>query len=288
MNFYKRHIGDISKACAHLSQGQMGAYDLLLDWLYGNEKPIPLSQDAIYRIARASSKAEKLNADAVIDEFFERTDDGYIQKRATIEIAKANERAETNRRIAEQREAKKRARREHESCSNREPSQTPDTRHHDVPQTPFGAEPPKPAGSPNDRSSSSEQPTLRVVPSALTDPGQPKPRPEPDEAAVAPADPNAFAEAVSRIYGEVYGLTPPPVPLMLRMQLANRWTFHAAAGQLSWWRDYFEACWADTFLTDRAHVGAPLGPRSASFKHLVSEDCMAGMIERSRREVSHG
>lgn len=140
MNFYKRHIGDITKACGHLSQGQMGAYDLLLDWLYGNEKPLPSDKAAVYRIARAGTKAERDNVEAVLVEFFTLTDAGYTQKRAGEEIAKANERAETNRRIAEEREARRRAAREarmehescnnseHESCTNGQPSQTPDSR----------------------------------------------------------------------------------------------------------------------------------------------------------------
>lgn len=140
MNFYKRHIGDIGKACSHLSQGQMGAYDLMLDWLYGNERPLPADKADVYRIARAVSKPEKANADKVLAEFFTLTADGYTQKRAGEEIAKANAQAETNRRIAEEREAKKRARIKHDSldetgndslndsCTKRQPSQTPDSR----------------------------------------------------------------------------------------------------------------------------------------------------------------
>lgn len=140
MNFYKRHLGDIAKACGHLSQGQMGAYDLLLDWLYSNEKPLPLLPDSVHRIGRAVTKAEKANVDAVLAEFFLRTAEGYTQKRAIEEIAKADAQADTNRRIAEAREAAKRARKEHEACNepsnasytNRQPSQTPDTRHQEA------------------------------------------------------------------------------------------------------------------------------------------------------------
>jgi len=140
VNFYKRHLGDIAKACGHLSQGQQGAYDLLLDWLYGNERPLPQSKDALYRIGRAVTKAERDNVDFVIEDFFTLTPEGYTQKRASEEIAKANAQAETNRRIAEEREARKRGNKHapfdepsHDSsngsCTNRQPSQTPDSRH---------------------------------------------------------------------------------------------------------------------------------------------------------------
>jgi uncharacterized protein YdaU (DUF1376 family) len=136
VNFYKRHLGDIAKATSHLSQGQMGAYDLLLDWHYSNEKPLPVEAADLHRIGRASSKIERANVDRVVAEFFTQTPDGYVQKRAVEEIGKANERAETNRRIAMEREAARRARMDHESCyetshescTNREPSQTPDSK----------------------------------------------------------------------------------------------------------------------------------------------------------------
>lgn len=137
MNFYKRHLGDIAKSCAHLSQGAMGAYDLLLDWHYANEQPLPLDKGSLYRIGRAFTKAEKANVDAVLVAFFERTEAGYVQGRAIQEMDKANTQAETNRRIAEEREARRRAAREarnehescddseHEACTNRQPSHKP-------------------------------------------------------------------------------------------------------------------------------------------------------------------
>lgn len=140
MNFYKRHLGDIAKSCGDLSQGQMGAYDLLLDWHYANEKPLPLAADKLYRIGRAVTKDERKNVDSVISELFTRTADGYTHKRAAEEMEKASAQADTNRRIAEEREAKKRATKEarsvHEACNetptnpttNRQPSQTPDSR----------------------------------------------------------------------------------------------------------------------------------------------------------------
>ncbi len=132
MNFYKRHLGDIAKACAHLSQGQMGAYDLLLDWIYSNERPLPLDVAAVHRIGRAHSKAERANVDSVLVGFFTLTEAGYTQKRATEEIVKANAQAETNRAIAEAREASRRERKKHESLhepyTNGQPSQTPDSR----------------------------------------------------------------------------------------------------------------------------------------------------------------
>lgn len=135
MNFYKRHLGDIAKATSHLSQGQMGAYDLLLDWHYSNEKPLPMQAQDLYRIGRAAAKAERANVDRVVAEFFTRTPDGYVQKRAVEEIEHAAERSNSARRSAQARWASsqsdddaKRMRNACETHSERNASQTPEAK----------------------------------------------------------------------------------------------------------------------------------------------------------------
>lgn len=128
MNYYKRHLGDYAKSLSNLSQGQVGAYDLLLDWHYANERPLPLDLDELYIIGRCRTKAERENVDRVL-RYFDKTDAGYVQKRAQEEMAKAAERGETNRRIAGEREAKKRStkdtRNEHDSCPDRATNDQP-------------------------------------------------------------------------------------------------------------------------------------------------------------------
>lgn len=136
MNFYKHHIGDYAAATSHLSILEDGAYSRLLRIYYRDESPLPVDTKAVQRLAGARSKDERDAVQVVLEEFFELEDDGWHNKRADEEIARASSQAETNRRIAEEREAKRRAtkpaRTEHESCNeslaSREPSQTPDTR----------------------------------------------------------------------------------------------------------------------------------------------------------------
>lgn len=122
MNYYKRNIGDISRDLSNLSQGAMGAYDLLMDWYYANEKPLPADQEDIYNITRARTKDERKNA-AKARAFF---DANGRHERCDEEIAKYRAQAEANRVTAEAREEKKRAtnraRTEHESCTNGSPS----------------------------------------------------------------------------------------------------------------------------------------------------------------------
>lgn len=134
MNFYKRHLGDIAKSCSDLSQGEMGAYDLLMDWLYANEKPLPNIHKKLYQIGRASTKAERANVDSVIAQLFVLTDSGYIQKRVMEEIEHAAEVSESARKSANARwgnpqigEDAKRIRNASETHSVRNASQTPDS-----------------------------------------------------------------------------------------------------------------------------------------------------------------
>lgn len=98
----------------------------------------------------------------------------------------------------------------------------------------------------------------------------------------------AFAQAVAAEYGKAYGVSAPPVPLMLAMEISSRADWYPKAADLSWWADYFALCWEDPFLTDRPDTTQPLGRKAASFKYLVSEECMAAMIARNQREAAHG
>lgn len=150
MNFYKHHIGDYAAATAHLSWDEDMAYTRLLRWYYQHEKAVPDDRRAIYRLARASSKPQREAVDAVLEEFFSLEEDGWHQKRCDEELVRANAQAEANRRVAADREERRRKFREsstnranaehessnescnpseHESFQSREPSQTPDSRH---------------------------------------------------------------------------------------------------------------------------------------------------------------
>ena len=140
MNFYKHHIGDYAQATSHLSFVEDAAFSRMLRKYYAEEAPLPVDVKAVQRLIGARSRDERNAVQVVLDEFFELHEDGWHNKRADEELAKANAQADTNRQIAADREAKRRARIEHESSArslngssndslpSREPSQTPDTR----------------------------------------------------------------------------------------------------------------------------------------------------------------
>ena len=107
MIFYKRYIGDYQRDTGHLSICEHGAYTLMMDAYYGAGKPLPSGKGRVFRLLRANTEEEQRAVSTVLDQFWELTADGWINPRAAKEIEKARKQAETNRRIAEEREFKR-------------------------------------------------------------------------------------------------------------------------------------------------------------------------------------
>lgn len=91
MNYFEKHIGDWIRDTVSLTMLEDGAYNRLIDQYYQTERPIPIERKLIYRLARANSSAEKKAVDFVIENFFEKTENGYVQKRASSELARYSE-----------------------------------------------------------------------------------------------------------------------------------------------------------------------------------------------------
>jgi uncharacterized protein YdaU (DUF1376 family) len=144
MNFYKHHIGDYAAATAHLSILEDGVFRRLLTIYYRDEKPLPADMKTLQRLVGARSKDEREAVVDVVGEFFALDGEVYRNKRCDEEIAKAASQAETNRRIAEEREARRKRTKgtpaeneplhdslpeqKHDSLRSREPSHKPDSR----------------------------------------------------------------------------------------------------------------------------------------------------------------
>ncbi|HWU35448.1 MAG TPA: YdaU family protein [Methylovorus sp.] len=91
MNYYERHIGDFIKDTVSLSMLEDGAYNRLIDQAYQTEQPLPLDRREIYRLARATSSAERKAVDYVLNKFWKETENGYVQKRIQAEIERYQE-----------------------------------------------------------------------------------------------------------------------------------------------------------------------------------------------------
>ena len=105
MHFYKKNIGDYAKKAGRLSMLQHGAYTLLMDSCYDREE-FPTREDAI-EWTWASSREEIEAVEFVLRKFFTLEDGRYVQNRIQEELEEYRAKAETNKRIAIDRETKR-------------------------------------------------------------------------------------------------------------------------------------------------------------------------------------
>lgn len=110
MNFYQHHIGDYATATRHLSWEEDLAYRRLIEAYYAHEQPLPLDRKRCYKLAVCQTAKHRAAVDAVLDEFFTKTDQGYRHKRCDDEldaVASKKAKASQSARIKWQREAER-------------------------------------------------------------------------------------------------------------------------------------------------------------------------------------
>lgn len=107
MHYYKRNIGDYAKKAGRLSMLEHGAYTLLIDACYDRERFPTLDEALDWCWARSDD--EKQAVMFVLSKFFEVQDGVYVQNRIAEEIAAYIKNAETNKRIATEREQKRKS-----------------------------------------------------------------------------------------------------------------------------------------------------------------------------------
>jgi uncharacterized protein YdaU (DUF1376 family) len=83
MHYYQFNIGDYNKHTMHLSPIEDITYRRLLDMYYDTEAPIPTDIQWVSRRLRVEAEVVK----SILNEFFEYTENGYINSRADAEIA---------------------------------------------------------------------------------------------------------------------------------------------------------------------------------------------------------
>jgi len=92
MHYYQFNIGDYQSHTSHLSEMEDLAFRRMLDWCYLHEKPLPLDVDEISRQIRMRTHSECIAI--VLQEYFERTAEGWINARAIQEMHKIGEKSE--------------------------------------------------------------------------------------------------------------------------------------------------------------------------------------------------
>ncbi|WP_288406654.1 YdaU family protein [uncultured Acinetobacter sp.] len=105
MHYYKRNIGDYHKKAGRLSMLEHGAYTLLLDACYDRER-FPTLEEAL-DWAWARTDEEEAAVKFVLKKFFTEIDGVYVQNHIQEELDAYKAKAETNARIAKEREEKR-------------------------------------------------------------------------------------------------------------------------------------------------------------------------------------
>lgn len=101
MNFYPFHIGDYVSHTRHLTLMEDLAYRRLIDQYYLQEQPLPNSIEKCAKLILMRDHQEEVSA--VLEEFFELTDDGWISSRCDKEIVGMRKRQEIAREKANKR-----------------------------------------------------------------------------------------------------------------------------------------------------------------------------------------
>jgi uncharacterized protein YdaU (DUF1376 family) len=104
MHYYQFNIGDYASHTRHLNLLEDLAYRRLLDIYYLQERPLNVGVASVAR--QINMRDHEVEVKAVLEEFFELTDEGWINRRADQEIAKYQEFIAAGRRGAAKRWAK--------------------------------------------------------------------------------------------------------------------------------------------------------------------------------------
>lgn len=101
MHYYQFNIGDYKAHTEHLELMEDLAFRRMMDWCYLHEKPLPLEIKEIERLIRMRTHSESIAY--VLETYFERTDQGYVNARINREVAKYQEKSDKAKKSAEAR-----------------------------------------------------------------------------------------------------------------------------------------------------------------------------------------
>jgi len=95
VHYYQFNIGDYAKHTRHLSLFENMAYRLLLDRYYLKETPLDLNTKKLARLIGMTDYHDEVVQ--VLDDFFEKTEDGFVNSRCEKEITAYRSKADSAR-----------------------------------------------------------------------------------------------------------------------------------------------------------------------------------------------
>ena len=103
MHYYQYNIADYRKDTTHLTLLEHGCYRQLIDQYYLNEVPLPIDENKLFRLLSARSDDEKNAIKNVLNDFFTKTESGYVHSRCQIEIEQYHLKSESASKSAKSR-----------------------------------------------------------------------------------------------------------------------------------------------------------------------------------------
>ena len=98
MHYYKFNVASWAKDTSHLSLKEEAIYLRLVNFYYDHEKPIPLKTHLVLRKLRMADESETV--ELILEEFFNKTKDGWTHKHCEKLIGEYQKMAERNKKNA--------------------------------------------------------------------------------------------------------------------------------------------------------------------------------------------
>ena len=95
MYYYKLNISDWNLATSHLSLEEEAVYFRLINFYYDTEQPIPLETQSVIRRLRLGCHEKTVGL--ILNEFFEKREDGWHKQRCDLEIDLYHNKADANK-----------------------------------------------------------------------------------------------------------------------------------------------------------------------------------------------
>ena len=99
MHYFKFNLKDYAFATMYFDYVHHGAYLKLISLYYETEKPLPLDVDFVLKRVMANKQEEIDAVKHILDNFFTKTEVGYVQKRCDDLIAKYQAQCSINREV---------------------------------------------------------------------------------------------------------------------------------------------------------------------------------------------
>ena len=228
MHYYKRNLGDYAKKCGRLTMLQHGAYTLLIDACYDREVFPTLEQAIEWTWASTEQEIEAVKF--VLSRFFKLSEDGtYVQDRILSELLEYHAKADKNKRIAIERETKRK-----QGGTNRSP---------DVDEPPPNHKPI--TNNQEDISSGST-----TIPTISSESDQPKLK------SVSKTIPDCPHADILALWLEKLPTAIQPADWNEKRQqaLRSRWREKGNRQKLEWWARFFEYIGQSDFLMGRTNT----------------------------------